>query len=205
MAQLYFRYGCMGSSKSLNLLATAHNYKSLGKNVLLLKPNLDTRSTNGYIESRAGLKAECVDITSEDNLLELYKNKDIVMNDRIEAILVDEANFLTKEQVKQLRKIVDKFNIPVMAFGLKNSYIDSKLFEGSKALLYYADKIEEIKTICSCSDCNKKATMNLRVLNGKPVYDGEMINCGDTKPNSDYYISVCSNHYYNPIGINNLK
>lgn len=98
--------------------------------------------------------------------------------------------------MEQLAYIVDNFNIPIMAYGLKNSYLKSKLFEGSEALLYYADELREIRNICHCG---RKATMNLRVLNGKPIYDGEMINCGDTKPTDDYYIPVCRKHYFNPI------
>ena len=204
-AKLYFKYGTMDSSKSLNLLATAHNYESQGKKVLLLKPNLDTRSKNGRIESRAGLSKQCIDIDKDTNLITLFRVLNRTINDPYHCILVDESQFLTKVQVKQLAKIVDTYDIPVVAFGLKNSYIDSELFEGSQALLYYADKIEEIKTVCTCDGCNKKATMNLRIVDGEPVYNGEIINCGDTKPDSDYYIPVCRKHYYNPIGIYNLK
>lgn len=199
-AKLYYRHGTMGSSKSLNLLATAHNYESQGKKVLLLKPSIDTRSSNGFIESRAGLYAECIDIDKSSDLISIF----LILNgtnkeEKYHCLLVDEAQFLTKYQVKQLSEIVDKFNIPIIAFGLKNSFIDGELFEGSQALLYYAEKIDEIKTVCSCSGCNKKATMNLRILDGKPVYDGEMIKCGDTKPTSDYYVPVCRKHYYNPV------
>lgn len=195
MSKLYYRFSVMNSSKSANLIMIAHNYKEQGKRVLLLKPNLDIRSSKGFIESRVGISAPCLDITKEDNLIDLYTKEDKI-NDKIEAILVDEANFLTKEQVKQLAYIVDNYDIPALAYGLKNTYIDSELFEGSKALLYYSDKIEEIKNTC---ECGRKATMNLRILNGKPIYKGEMINCGDTKPTDDYYIPVCRKHYFNPI------
>lgn len=195
MSKLYYRFSVMNSSKSANLIMIAHNYKEQGKRVLLLKPNLDVRSSKGFIESRVGISAPCLDITKENNIIDLYIKEDI-LNDKIEAILIDEANFLTKKQVKQLAYIVDNYNIPILAYGLKNSYIDSELFEGSQALLYYADDISEIKNICSCG---KKATMNLRVLNGKPIYDGEIINCGDTKATEDYYIPVCRKHYFNPI------
>lgn len=195
-SRLYFRYSVMNSAKSANLIMVAHNYKEQGKRVLLIKPNLDTRTSKGVIESRVGVSVPCIDIDKNDNLVEIYKREDNVVNSKFQAILVDEASFLTKEQVKQLAYIVDTFGIPVLAYGLKNSYIDSELFEGSKALLYYADKIEEIKNICHCG---KKAIMNLRVIDGKPVYDGEMISCGDTKPTSDYYIPVCRKHYYNPV------
>lgn len=200
MSKLYFRYGAMNSSKSLNLLATAHNYESQGKKVLLLKPTSDTRSSVGKIESRTGLSADCIDIERSTDIESLF----LILMKQIgfyeyNCILVDEAQFLTKHQVKQLAQIVDKICIPTICFGLKNSFIDGELFEGSQALLYYSEQIEEIKTICACKDCNKKAIMNLRILNGQPIYSGEMINCGDTKPTSDYYIPVCRKHYYNPV------
>ena len=202
--KLYFKYGCMNSSKSLNLLATAHNYESQGKKVLLIKPTLDTRTDKGIIESRVGISKKCIDVDKDTNLINLFKMH-IKYNDLIHCILIDEAQFLTKDQVKQLAKIVDTYDIPVLCYGLKNSYIESELFEGSQALLYYADKLEEIKTTCFCEGCNSKATMNLRILNGEAVYNGEMINCGDTKPTSDYYMPVCRKHYYNQIGYYNLK
>lgn len=204
-AKLYFRYGAMGSSKTANLLMVAHNYESQGKKVLLIKPSLDTRSETQKIESRTGLCAECIDIDNTSNIRNIFLTLVNTNNFEYHAILVDEAQFLTKYQVKQLAKMVDTYNIPVIAYGLKNSYIDGELFEGSQALLYYSNKIEEIKTVCSCPECNSKATMNLRILNGEAVYNGEMINCGDTKPTSDYYMPVCRKHYYNQIGYYNLK
>lgn len=198
MAKLYFRYSVMDSSKSATLLMVAYNYKKKNNKIILLKPNLDVRSASGYIESRVGLKSPCIDIDKNTNIIELFKEQDREVNNPIKAILVDEAQFLAKEQVEQLAYIVDKFNVPVLAYGLKNSYIKGELFEGSKALLYYADSIEQIKNICSCG---KKATMNLRVLNGNPVYEGQIINCGDTKPTDDYYIPVCRKHYFEPYKI----
>jgi thymidine kinase len=195
--KLYFRYGCMDSSKSLNLLATAHNYETQGKRVVLLKPSLDIRSLSGKIESRAGLSKSCIDILQIDNISNIIGNI-VHFEEKIHCILIDESQFLTSCQVKQLVRIIEHYNIPIICYGLKNSYIDGELFEGSQALLYYADKIEEIKTVCSCPNCNKKAIMNLRVLNGEPVYSGEVINCGDTEVSDDYYIPVCRKHYFNP-------
>ena len=107
------------------------------------------------------------------------------------GVLIDEAQFLKKEHVLQLIKIVDELNIPVMAFGLKNDF-RNELFEGSKYLLIYADKIEEMKTICWF--CPHKATMNLRIHNGKPVYEGEQVQIGG---NESYY-PVCRKHYFHP-------
>lgn len=194
MAQLYFRYGTMNSGKTLQLLAVAHNYEEQNKPVLIFKPTTDTRSVKGKIESRVGINHEAIEINKESNLFQIvYK---LTSNINYECILVDEAQFLTKPQVKDLADIVDLLEIPVIAYGLKNSYVDGELFEGSQALLYYADKIEEIKTVCTF--CNKKATMNLRIVNGKPIYEGNSIHVGDVKNGEDYYIPVCRNHYFQP-------
>ena len=195
MSKLHFLFSVMNSAKSANLIMVAHNYNELGRRVLALKPSLDTRTSKGKIQSRVGVSIPCIDIDRDENLIELYE-KENTINNKIQVILIDEANFLTQKQVEQLAYIVDNFNIPIMAYGLKNSYLKSKLFEGSEALLYYADELREIRNICHCG---KKAIMNLRVLNGKPIYDGEIVNCGDTKPTDDYYIPVCRKHYFNPI------
>lgn len=194
MAQLFFRYGAMNSGKSLQLLAVAHNYEEQGKNVLIFKPTIDTRSSKGKIESRVGISHEAIEINEESDLFQIVYR--LTWNVNYECILVDEAQFLTKSQVKDLADIVDLLGIPVIAYGLKNSYVNGELFEGSQALLYYADKIEEIKTVCTF--CNKKAIMNLRIVNGKPIYKGENIHVGDVKNGEDYYIPVCRKHYFEP-------
>lgn len=192
MAKLYFKYGTMNSSKSAQLLMTAYNYKSQGKEVIALKPSVDTRWKTGEITSRAldfTLKCHLVDV--EDRLTEILKVEE--SNTKIHAILVAEAQFLTKKHVEELASIVDVENIPVICFGLKNSYIKGKLFDGSAALLYYADSIEEIKTICQY--CEKKAIMNMLVRNRKPVYKGDPIVIGDIKADESYFVPVCRKHY----------
>lgn len=194
MANLYFYHGVMGSSKSTELLTKVHKYEEQGKEVLLLKSSIDTRSEKGYIESRTGLKHKCVDIIKECNLFNFVNYKSTY--NTYDCIFVDEANFLTKDQVKQLRMIADDFGIDVKCYGLKNTYIDGELFEGSQALLYYADVIEEID--CTCQFCNKDAKMNLRVVDGKPTYDGKTIQIGDIENGEEYYIPTCYFHYYNP-------
>ena len=192
MAKLYFRYGAMNSGKSLDLLAVNHVYEEQGKKTLLFKPAIDTRSN--YIESRIGVKKSCYKINIGFNI-EKYINNYVLSNkEKIDCILVDEAQFLTEEHVKQLSNISYKLDIPVICYGLKNTYIDGELFSGSKTLLYYADRIEEIKTTCEL--CNKKATMNLRVVNGIPVYNGDAIEIGDIK-GENRYLSLCKEHYYN--------
>ncbi|API88893.1 thymidine kinase [Marinilactibacillus sp. 15R] len=185
MAQLYFRYGAMNSGKSIEILKVAHNYEEQNKTVLLFTSAIDDRDTVGQISSRIGLKREAIPIDDEMNIYEIVKK----MDQHPDCVLIDESQFLRKDHVLQLAEIVDQLGIPVMAFGLKNDFMN-ELFEGSKYLLLLADKIEEMKTICWF--CHKKATMNMRMHNGKPVYTGDQIMVGG---NEDYY-PVCRKHYY---------
>lgn len=191
MANFYFRYGSMGAGKSIDLLKVNHNYREQGKRTILLTPSIDDRSGVGKISSRIGLSESATPVDVDFNVYE-YISGEQNDSDMIYAVLVDEAQFLTKEQVIQLSEVVDYLNIPVMAFGLKNDF-SNNLFEGTEALLIYADKIEEIKTICTKSDCGKKATMNLRLNNGAPVYEGEQVQIGG----DESYVPVCRVHYYN--------
>ncbi|UZM89838.1 thymidine kinase [Limosilactobacillus reuteri] len=187
MAQLFFKYGAMNSGKSIDILKVAHNYEEQGKPVVLMTSGVDDRSGRGIIASRIGLERKVKPIMDDTNIYD-YVNK---MDRKIYCVLIDEAQFLKKKHVLQLIKIVDELNIPVMAFGLKNDF-RNELFEGSKYLLIYADKIEEMKTICWF--CPHKATMNLRIHNGKPVYEGEQVQIGG---NESYY-PVCRKHYFHP-------
>ncbi len=187
MAQLFFKYGAMNSGKSIDILKVAHNYEEQGKPVVLMTSGVDDRSGRCIIASRIGLERKVKPIMDDTNIYD-YVNK---MDRKIYCVLIDEAQFLKKEHVLQLIKIVDELNIPVMAFGLKNDF-RNELFEGSKYLLIYADKIEEMKTICWF--CPHKATMNLRIHNGKPVYEGEQVQIGG---NESYY-PVCRKHYFHP-------
>ena len=187
MAQLFFKYGAMNSGKSIDILKVAHNYEEQGKPVVLMTSGVDDRSGRGIIASRIGLERKVKPIMDDTSIYD-YVNK---MDRKIYCVLIDEAQFLKKEHVLQLIKIVDELNIPVMAFGLKNDF-RNELFEGSKYLLIYADKIEEMKTICWF--CPHKATMNLRIHNGKPVYEGEQVQIGG---NESYY-PVCRKHYFLP-------
>lgn len=193
MAQLYFYYGAMQSSKSANLLMVAHNYRSQDKKVILVTPSIDDRSGVGVISSRTGMEEKAIPLGPEESVYSALKSELIDSNgDRknIHCILVDEAQFLTAEQIKSLSIIVDSFNIPVMCYGLKNDF-QNNLFEGSETLLLYADKIVEIKTICAKEGCGKKAIMNLRLSDGKPVYEGRQIQIGDEE-----YLPVCRKHYF---------
>lgn len=185
MAKLYFKYGVMNSGKSLSLITTAYNYAQQGKNVLIYTSDLDTRSGFKKIVSRTGfnIEAEYLNDNSREEILEKAKKE------KVHAILVDESQFLSREQVITLAGVVDEGGIPVLCWGLKNDF-QNNLFEGSKALLEFADKIEELKTVCTL--CDKKATMNLRTINGEAVYRGEQILIGDNE-----YIPVCRKCYFN--------
>lgn len=193
MAQLYFYYGAMQSSKSANLLMVAHNYRSQDKKVILMTPSIDDRSGVGVISSRTGMEERAIPLGPEESVYSALKSELIDSNGNrknIHCILVDEAQFLTAKQINSLSNIVDYFNIPVMCYGLKNDF-QNNLFEGSETLLLYADKIIEIKTICAKEECGKKAIMNLRLSDGRPVYEGEQIQIGDEE-----YIPVCRKHYF---------
>ncbi|KRM90810.1 thymidine kinase [Liquorilactobacillus cacaonum] len=187
MAQLFFRYGAMNSGKSIEILKVAHNYEEQDKTVVIMTSAVDNRDEIGFITSRMGLKRKALPIYDTTNVYE----KILSIKQELSCVLIDEAQFLRQHHIKELAKIVDKLGIPVMAFGLKNDF-RNELFEGSKYLLLYADKIEEMKTICWF--CAKKAIMNLRMHNGKPVYDGEQILIGG----NEAYYPVCRKHYLNP-------
>ena len=187
MAQLFFRYGAMASGKSIEILKVAHNYETQQRHVLLLTSALDNRSGVGEIASRIGMQRSALAISDADDLFKLIQDQ----QDDVAAVLIDEAQFMTKEQVLELTQVVDDLNIPVLAFGLKNDAFNN-LVPGSEALLIYADKIEEMKTLCSF--CGRKATMNLRISDGQPVYEGAQVQIGG----DEAYMPVCRYHYNHP-------
>ncbi|MER1957521.1 MAG: thymidine kinase [Solibacillus sp.] len=188
MAQLFYKHGAMNSGKSIEILKVAHNYEEQNKPVLIFTSGIDTRDEVGVVSSRIGLRRPATAIFEDTNLYEIVKNH----NEHLYCVLVDEVQFLTKEHVLQLTQIVDELNIPVMGFGLKNDF-QNELFEGSRYMLIYADKIEEMKTICWF--CHKKATMNIRVdEHKKPVRAGDQIQIGG----NDNYYPVCRKCHTNP-------
>ncbi|MFC4696744.1 thymidine kinase [Enterococcus aquimarinus] len=187
MAQLFFKYGAMNSGKSIEILKVAHNYEEQNKPVVLMTSGIDTRSGLGQVKSRIGISKEALPIFEETDIFSVVQTLGYTPY----CVLIDEAQFLSARHVLDLTKIVDELKIPVMAFGLKNDF-RNELFEGSKSLLLYADKIEEMKTICWF--CHKKAIMNLRYVNHVPVYEGEQVQIGG---NETYY-PVCRQHYVNP-------
>ncbi|MFK4567357.1 thymidine kinase [Enterococcus sp. UD-01] len=187
MAQLFFKYGAMNSGKTIEILKVAHNYEEQDKPVVIMTSGLDTRDGVGVVSSRIGLRREAIPIFKETNVYELIQSLEY----KPYCILVDESQFLSKKHVIEFARVVDELGIPVMAFGLKNDF-RNELFEGSKYLMLYADKLEELKTICWF--CHKKATMNLHYIDGKPVYEGTQVQIGG---NESYY-PVCRNHYFHP-------
>jgi len=187
LAQLFFRYGAMNSGKSIEILKVAHNYEEQHKSIIIMTSSLDSRDGIGVVSSRIGLKRSAITIYDDTNILETVKQT----NTDAACILIDEAQFLKKHHILELAHIVDDLQIPVMTFGLKNDF-KNELFEGSKYLLLYADKIEEMKTICWF--CRKKAIMNLRYNDGQPVYEGDQVQIGGNQA----YFPVCRRHYFCP-------
>ena len=180
MAQLYFKYGAMGSSKTANALMARFNYEERGQSALLVKPRLDTRDGDHMVYSRIGLSERCIYFDEMQAMADEKLQK-------YDCIIVDEAQFLTKAQVELLVHIVDDLNIPVIAYGLRADF-RGNFFEGSQWLMAWADTIEEVKTICWCG---KKATCNARVVNGKVAREGEQIVLGG----NESYVSLCRKHW----------
>lgn len=169
MAKLYFRYGTVGSAKTLNLLAVAHNYKQQEKKVLLVKPKIDNRFGEQQIKSRAGLEMNADILVDEDTKLLGYSWEGI------SCILVDEAQFLSAFHIQELRQLTVIQNIPVICYGLRTDF-RAQLFEGSLRLMELADRIEEVKA--TCHYCHCKSIMNLRHINGQACLEGPSIQLG---------------------------
>lgn len=186
MAKLYFYYSTMNAGKSTTLLQCSYNYHERGMKTLILLPEIDTRDQAGKVTSRIGLEAEAVTFNTADNLLSMVR--DCHQADPLDCILVDEAQFLTAHQVRQLSDVCDNWDIPVMAYGLRTDF-QGNLFAGSEVLLAWADTLSEIKTICHCG---RKATMVLRINDsGRPIKDGRQIQIGG----NERYVSVCRRHF----------
>ena len=178
MPKLYFRYGCMGSSKTANALMVKFNYEEKGYKVALMKPSVDDRDGVDIIKSRIGLQSKTIVISKAEDIKEWY----LSLPNKPNVIIVDEAQFLTESQVNQLKDIAIEY-IPVLCFGLKSDFM-TYLFEGSKRLFEIADSIQEIKSICKCG---RKAEVNARVKNGKIIDTGNQIEIGG----NESYIGVC--------------
>ena len=186
MAKLHFFYSTMNAGKSTSLLQSNHNYLESNLKTLLFLPKEISDKADSNIVSRIGLKAKAISIDNEFKFYEYVKN---IEYKNINCIFVDEAQFLTKEQVRNLSKISDKLDIPVMCYGIRTDF-QGELFNGSSELLAIADNLNELKTICS--ECDKKATMVVRLdENGDVILEGEKILVGG----NEIYKTVCRKHF----------
>jgi thymidine kinase len=186
MAKLYFRYSAMNAGKSIALLQVAHNYERQGKEVLLYTAAIDDRFGEAKIASRLGVSRDALVFKHDTNMLETIAKDS--QGKEISCILVDEAQFMTDVQVRNLHYYAHVYGVPVICYGLRTDFRGNP-FEGSITLLALADSLDELKTVCQC---NKKATMNIRVAeNGKRVVTGNQIEIGD-----QVYRQVCGNCFY---------
>jgi thymidine kinase len=187
MAKLYFYYSAMNAGKSTSLLQSSYNYQERGMRTFLLTPEIDSRFTVGKITSRIGLEADAATFNESTNLFDIVFSEH--NDEALGCVMIDEAQFLNREQVIQLGQICDDCKIPVLAYGLRTDFMGEP-FEGSKYLLAWADNLKEIKAICHCG---RKATMVLRVDEaGNVASEGAQVEIGG----NDRYVSVCRQHFF---------
>lgn len=186
MAKLYFYYSSMNAGKSTSLLQSSYNYQERGMQTLVLAPELDDRFGVGKVKSRIGLEAKATTFRKQDNLFDVVSER--MKSGPLHCILIDEAQFLSKEQVFQLGEITDKLNVPVLAYGIRTDF-QGEPFEGSKYLLAWSDNLKELKAICHCGT---KATMIVRLdADGNAIREGSQIEIGG----NDKYVSMCRRHF----------
>ena len=186
MAQLYFYYSAMNAGKSTSLLQSAYNYQERGMNAIIFTAAIDDRYGVGKVSSRIGLS---MDAQLFDATFDFYQHcKQLQLQQTLDCVLIDEAQFLTKSQVRQLTYVVDELSIPVLAFGLRTDFL-GETFAGSQALLAWADKLIELKTVCHCG---RKANFVVRLdEHGKPATAGSQVQIGG----NDSYVSMCRAHF----------
>ena len=191
MAKLYFHYSTMNAGKATLLLQAAHNYGERGMETYLLTANLDHRAGQGRIGSRIGIGRDADTFSPDTDLFKMLEDR--LASGSVTCVFVDEAQFLTKDQVWQLARAVDDLGLPVMCYGLRVDF-RGELFPGSAALLAWADEMREIRTICFCG---KKATMVVRNgPDGKPLHDGAQVQIGG----NETYLSLCRRHWREAMG-----
>jgi len=191
MSKVYFYYSAMNAGKSTVLLQSSYNYQERGMRTLLFMPALDTRAGYGRIQSRIGLTSDAIPLRSHDDLLATVRDAHAKLP--VACVLIDEAQFLTVEQVRQVTDIADELRLPVLCYGLRTDF-QGRLFPGSAELLAVADNLIELKTICHCG---RKATMNLRVgADGKAIRVGEQVEIGG----NDRYVAMCRRHFKEAFG-----
>lgn len=186
MAKLYFYYSSMNAGKSTALLQSSYNYRERGMRTVVLAPDLDDRYGGGKVTSRIGIEADAITFKEGDNLFNVVESA--AEPDPIHCVLIDEAQFLTKQQVFELGEVTDRLDIPVLAYGLRTDF-RGEPFPGSKYLLAWSDNLKELKAICHCGS---KATMVVRYdENGEAVKQGSQIEIGG----NDRYVSMCRKHF----------
>ena len=186
MAQLYFYYSSMNAGKSTHLLQSSYNYNERGLKTILYTAQIDDRFSKGKVSSRLGINADARLFNDETNLLSEIAS--VQQSNNIACVLIDEAQFLSKEQVKQLTDVVDNLNIPVLAYGIRTDFL-GQTFTGSAALLAWADKLIELKTICHCG---RKANFVIRLNDdGKAAIGGEQVEVGG----NERYQALCRAHF----------
>ncbi|MDP8078895.1 thymidine kinase [Phocoenobacter skyensis] len=191
MAKLYFYYSSMNAGKSTTLLQSSYNYQERGMNTLVYTAAIDDRFGVGKVSSRIGISQEALLFRSDTDLFEEIAQ--YIKENPLHCVLIDEAQFLSKEQVYQLTEVVDKLKVPVLCYGLRTDF-QSELFEGSRYLLSWADQLKELKTICYCgSKANFVIRMNEK---GEAITQGAQIQIGG----NDSYLAVCRRHYKEKTG-----
>jgi thymidine kinase len=186
MAQLYFYYSSMNAGKSTHLLQSSYNYQERGLATAIYTAQIDDRFAKGKVASRLGIDADAFLFNDKTNLFKEIEQK--IQIEKLDCVLIDEAQFLSTEQVKQLTDIVDLLHIPVLAYGIRTDFL-GQTFSGSAALLAWADKLVELKTICHCG---RKANFVIRQdASGKPVQDGEQVEVGG----NERYEPLCRAHF----------
>ena len=186
MAKLYFYYSSMNAGKTTALLQSSYNYKERGMNTMVMAPLLDDRFGVGRVTSRIGIDAEATSFKKDEDLFKVVQSE--INNRPLHCVLIDEAQFLTRDQVFQLSDVTDKLNIPVLAYGLRTDF-QGEPFEGSKYLLAWSDNLKELKAICHCGT---KATMVIRLdEDGNAVTEGSQVEIGG----NDRYVSMCRKHF----------
>lgn len=187
MAKLYFYFSAMNAGKSTALLQSSYNYRERGMHTMIMTPAIDSRFGKGKVRSRIGIEAPATNFESDQDLFELASVEHD--QEKLDCLMVDEAQFLTRDQVVQLARFVDEKGVPVLAYGLRTDFLGEP-FEGSSYLLAWADELREIKAICHCGS---KATMVLRVnAQGDVMTEGERVAIGG----NDQYVSVCRRHFF---------
>jgi len=192
LAKLYFRHGTVGSAKTLNLLAVAHNYERQGKKVVVIKPGFDDRYGQTEVTSRTGLTREAHMVISATDRIEVNQF------DGVHCALVDEVQFFQPQHIDQLRDVVDQKRVPVICYGLRSDF-RTQLFPGSRRLLELADSIEEIKTTCHC--CNRKAIFNLKLIDGVAQLDGP----SQQVAGDETFQPVCSIHFTEQLDLDSYE